>query len=82
MAVLAVIAPLEAVDDDMMAVYRKYLAKSLDGPVGTGDYHILRVCEAAKQEAPLNSFQRGIRNVSYMMIVFMLDRVPIVSPGS
>jgi Mg2+-importing ATPase len=28
---------------------------------------------------PLNSFQRGIRHVTYMMIAFMLVLVPIVS---
>jgi hypothetical protein len=27
---------------------------------------------------PLNSFQRGIRHVTYMMIAFMLVLVPIV----
>jgi P-type Mg2+ transporter len=31
------------------------------------------------KKRPLNSFQKGIRNVTYMMIAFMLVMVPIVS---
>ena len=31
------------------------------------------------KKRPINSFQKGIRNVSYMMIGFMMVMVPIVS---
>lgn len=46
------------------------------------DAFIATITEQLNKKRPLNSFQRGIRNVSYMMIAFMLVMVPIVSPGS
>lgn len=45
----------------------------------TGDNaFIATIIKLLNKKRPLNSFQRGIRNVSYMMIVFMLVMVPIV----
>lgn len=43
------------------------------------DAFIATIMKQLNQKRPLNSFQRGIRNVTYMMIAFMLVMVPIVS---
>lgn len=43
------------------------------------DVFIATIMKQLNKKRPLNSFQRGIRNVTYMMIVFMLIMVPIVS---
>jgi len=42
------------------------------------DAFIATIMKQLNKKRPLNSFQRGIRNVTYMMIVFMLIMVPIV----
>ncbi|KAH0545433.1 hypothetical protein FGG08_000434 [Glutinoglossum americanum] len=45
----------------------------------TGDDAIIAsITKALNEKPPLNAFQRGIRNVSYMLIGFMLVMVPIV----
>jgi Mg2+-importing ATPase len=43
------------------------------------DTFLASIMKQLDKDRPLNSFQRGIRNVSYMMIGFMLVMVPIVS---
>jgi len=45
----------------------------------TSDAFIATIMKQLNKKRPLNSFQRGIRNVTYMMIAFMLVMVPIVS---
>ncbi len=47
--------------------------------LGRADAFIATIMKQLNNNRPLNSFQRGIRNVSYMMIAFMLVMVPIVS---
>ena len=42
------------------------------------DAFIATIMKQLNKKRPLNSFQRGIRNVSYMMIAFMMTMVPIV----
>ncbi|KAI9773733.1 MAG: hypothetical protein M1839_002031 [Geoglossum umbratile] len=45
----------------------------------TGDDAIIAsITKALNEKPPLNAFQRGIRNVSYMLLGFMLVMVPIV----
>ncbi|KAI9858788.1 MAG: hypothetical protein M1813_007255 [Trichoglossum hirsutum] len=45
----------------------------------TGDDAVIAsITKALNAKPPLNAFQRGIRNVSYMLIGFMLVMVPIV----
>ncbi|KAE8448503.1 hypothetical protein EG329_009384 [Mollisiaceae sp. DMI_Dod_QoI] len=45
----------------------------------TGDNAFLAtIMKQLNKKRPMNSFQRGIRNVSYMMIAFMVVMVPIV----
>lgn len=47
--------------------------------IRTGDdAFIATIMKQLNKSRPLNSFQRGIRNVTYLMIVFMLVMVPIV----
>lgn len=43
------------------------------------DAFIATIMKQLNKRRPLNSFQRGVRNVTYMMIVFMLVMAPIVS---
>lgn len=43
------------------------------------DAFIATIMKQLNKRRPLNSFQRGVRNVSYMMIAFMFVMVPIVS---
>lgn len=43
------------------------------------DAFIATIMKQLNKKRPLNAFQRGIRNVTYMMIAFMLVMVPIVS---
>ena len=43
------------------------------------DAFIATIMKELNKKRPLNSFQKGIRNVTYMMIAFMLVMVPIVS---
>jgi P-type Mg2+ transporter len=43
------------------------------------DAFIATIMKQLNKRRPLNSFQRGVRNVTYMMIAFMLVMVPIVS---
>ncbi len=43
------------------------------------DAFIATIVKQLNKNRPLNSFQRGIRNVVYLMIAFMLVMVPIVS---
>lgn len=45
----------------------------------TGDRtFIATIVKEIQKRKPMNSFQRGIRNVSYMLLAFMLVMVPIV----
>ncbi len=47
--------------------------------LSTGDdAFIATIMQQLMKKRPLNSFQKGIRNVAYMMIVFMVVMVPIV----
>lgn len=50
---------------------QKWIVDQLDAFIAT-------IMKQLDKRRPLNSFQRGIRNVSYMMIAFMLVMVPIV----
>ena len=43
------------------------------------DAFISTIIKQLNKRRPLNSFQRGIRNVTYILIAFMLVVVPIVS---
>jgi Mg2+-importing ATPase len=43
------------------------------------DAFIATIMKQLNKRRPLNSFQRGVRAVTYMMITFMLVMVPIVS---
>lgn len=46
----------------------------------TGDeVFIATIMKELNKKRPVNAFQRGVRNVSYLMIAFMLVMVPIVS---
>ncbi|PGH09694.1 magnesium-translocating P-type ATPase [Polytolypa hystricis UAMH7299] len=42
------------------------------------DTFIATIMKELKKKRPINSFQRGIRNVTYMLIAFMVTMVPIV----
>ncbi|OZJ05389.1 hypothetical protein BZG36_02013 [Bifiguratus adelaidae] len=47
--------------------------------VGTGDNtYLATIAAALKQRKPTNSFQAGIRRVSYLLVGFMLCMVPLV----
>lgn len=43
------------------------------------DAFIATIMKQLNKRRPLNSFQRGVRSVTYMMIIFMFVMVPIVS---
>lgn len=43
------------------------------------DAFIATIMKQLNKRRPLNSFQKGVRNVTYMMIAFMFVMVPIVS---
>lgn len=47
---------------------------------GDGNY-MASIIKQLSKNRDLNAFQKGIRNVSYMLIGFMLVMVPIVSPS-
>jgi P-type Mg2+ transporter len=42
------------------------------------DAFIATIMKQLNKRRPLNSFQRGVRNVTYMMLTFMFVMVPIV----
>ncbi|KAJ7556152.1 hypothetical protein O6H91_05G071400 [Diphasiastrum complanatum] len=47
--------------------------------ISTGDHtYISTIATSLARRAPINSFQKGVRRVSYLLICFMLAMVPIV----
>lgn len=56
-----------------------FIPETIAVTADVADAFIASIMKQLNKRRPLNSFQRGVRNVTYMMIGFMFVMVPIVS---
>jgi Mg2+-importing ATPase len=57
----------------------KFSLETYTAIANIADAFIATIMKQLNKRRPINAFQRGVRNVTYMMIAFMFVMVPIVS---